>query len=76
MHEGDTIEDVGEGHKEFPNEAPPRALTFADTVIVNTPLFLVLQERVISLNGGGPIDLCLSEGPLGDQEVTLEAVSH
>jgi hypothetical protein len=51
-------------------------LTFADTVIVNTPLFLILQERVISLNGGGLIDLCLSEGPLGDQEVTLEAVSH
>jgi hypothetical protein len=32
----------GEGHKEFPNEAQPCALTFVDTIIVNTPLLLVL----------------------------------
>jgi hypothetical protein len=63
-----------EGRKEFPDEASPRALTFADIIIVNTPSLLVLQERVISLNDGGPIDPCLSEDPWNHQENTPEVL--
>jgi hypothetical protein len=44
-----------EASKEFPDEARPCALTFADTIIVNTLPFFILHEVVISLNGGDPI---------------------
>jgi hypothetical protein len=30
-----------EGHKEFPDEAPPRAGTFVKVVIINTPSFVL-----------------------------------
>jgi hypothetical protein len=52
-----------EDRKEFPDEASPRKLTFTDTIIVKTPPLLILQERIISFNDGGPIDPYLSKGP-------------
>jgi hypothetical protein len=43
-----------EGHKEFSDEASPHALTLADTLIINTPMLIILQERVTSPDDGAP----------------------
>jgi hypothetical protein len=42
-----------EGRKEFPDEAPPHALTFAINMIIYACSEFVLKEEEISLGSGG-----------------------